>query len=201
MYRRRAFTILELLLVLAILVTLTAVALPQASVLLGDRRLVRSGEQVRVQMTRLRVDAMREGRVMMMQGMLEGNSLQIKPYYSLADSTEAMDQTGLQSGLLNGAEQATIAAPMAIDAEAAKTIELSEEIKITSVATVSAARAYEIEQMTMGDQSGGWSRPILFYPDGTTSTGAITISHETLGKVVVKIRGITGDATVSEVLP
>lgn len=144
---------------------------------------------------------MREGRVMMMQGMLEGNSLQIKPYYSLADSTEAMDQTGLQSGLLNGAEQATIAAPMAIDAEAAKTIELSEEIKITSVATVSAARAYEIEQMTMGDQSGGWSRPILFYPDGTTSTGAITISHETLGKVVVKIRGITGDATVSEVLP
>lgn len=200
MNRRSAFTLVELLLVLAVLVALASVALPQIGGLLGDRKVVRAGEQVRIQMTRLRIDAMRQGRVMMMQGMLDSNSIRIKPFYSLSDSTEANDQTGSQVGLLSGAQQATAVAP-AIDPDAeGRTIELPEEIKITGVATVSAARAYEIEQATLADQGGGWSRPILFYPDGTTSTAAVTVSHADLGKVVVKLRGITGDATVSEVL-
>ena len=53
----------------------------------------------------------------------------------------------------------------------------------------------------LADQSEGWSRPIMFYPDGSTSSAAVTLTHTTVGRVVVKIRGITGDVTVSEVLP
>ncbi len=58
----------------------------------------------------------------------------------------------------------------------------------------------EIEQLNQSNQGQGWSRPVLFYPDGSTSTAAITLIDETYGKVVVQIRGITGDVTVSEVL-
>ncbi len=200
LHRHPAFTLLELLLVLAVIAAVASLMIPQVGLLLGDRRLVRSGEQVRVEMTRLRVDAMRQGRVMMMQGMVEGNSLRIKPYYSLSDSTEAMDQTGSQSGLLTGAQQAVAVAPVeAADAE--KSVELAVDVVVESVATVSSTRALQIEQLTAGDQTSGWSRPILFYPDGTTSTGAITLAHPTMGHVVVKIRGITGDVTVSEALP
>jgi prepilin-type N-terminal cleavage/methylation domain-containing protein len=197
---RHAFTLLELLLVLAVLAAIASIVIPQTGILLGDRQVARSGEQVRIEMTRLRVDAMRQGRVMMMQGMLEGNTVRIKPYYSLADSTEALDQTGSQNALLSGASQATVAAPM-MDAEQEKTIELAENVTITAVATVSAARSFEIEQLAAADAGSGWSLPILFYPDGTTSTAAVTLSQESIGKVIVKIRGITGDATVSEVLP
>ena len=199
MNSRHAFTLLELLLVLAVLAAIASIVIPQSGVLLGDRQVARSGEQVRIEMTRLRVDAMRQGRVMMMQGMLEGNSVRIKPFYSLADSTEAIDQTGSQSALLSGAQQATVAAPM-MDVEQEKTIELAENVTIDAVATVSAARSFEIEQLAAAEGSG-WSQPILFYPDGTTSTAAMTLSQESIGKVIVKIRGITGDATVSEVLP
>jgi prepilin-type N-terminal cleavage/methylation domain-containing protein len=198
--RRSAFTLLELLLTLSVLAAIAAVAIPQIGLLLGDRRLVRAGDQLRVEMTRLRVDAMRQGRVMLIEGMVEGNTLRVKPFYSAADSTEALDQTGSQSALLTGATQG-IAVPVASDESAVKSIELPEDVIVASVGVVSAARGAEIEQLTLSDQGEGWSRPIMFYPDGSTSTAAITLTHETVGRVIVKIRGITGDVTVSEVLP
>ena len=69
-----------------------------------------------------------------------------------------------------------------------------------TIRVVSAVRAAEIEQATVNDQSEGWSRPVLFYPDGSTSTALIVLSNESIGRVVVKIRGITGDVEVSAVL-
>lgn len=197
---RPAFTLLELLLTLSVLAAITAVAIPQVGLLLGDRRLVRAGDQLRVEMTRLRVDAMRQGRVMMLEGMVEGQVLRVKPFFSATDSTEALDQTGSQSALLTGATQGVVV-PVDESETAEESIELPEDVTVSSVGVVSAARGAEIEQLTLSDQGEGWSRPILFYPDGSTSTAAVTLSHETVGRVIVKIRGITGDVTVSEVLP
>lgn len=201
MPRRFAFTLLELLLTLSVLAAIAAVAIPQVSVLLGDRRLVRAGDQLRVEMTRLRVDAMRKGRVMMLEAMIEGESFRLKPFYSIADSTEALDQTGSQSALLSGATQGVMTATVQPSEEEPETVELPEGVKVVSVGVAPAARAAEIEQLTLADQSEGWSRPILFYPDGSTSTAMITLSSETVGQIVVRVRGITGDVTVSEVLP
>jgi prepilin-type N-terminal cleavage/methylation domain-containing protein len=197
---RSAFTLLELLLTISVLAAIAAVAIPQVGILLGDRRVVRAGDQLRVEMTRLRVDAMRQGRVMMIEGMIEGNSFRVKPFFSIADSTEALDQTGSQAGLLTGATQGVVVAVIE-DESSEKSIELPEDVTVTSVGVVSAARASEIEQLTIAGQGQGWSRPILFYPDGSTSTASITLSHKSLGRVIVKIRGITGDVTVSGVLP
>ncbi|MEM8666574.1 MAG: prepilin-type N-terminal cleavage/methylation domain-containing protein [Planctomycetota bacterium] len=200
MSRRNAFTLLELLLTLALLAAIAAITLPQVGMLLGDRRLVRAGDQLRAEMTRLRVDAMRQGRVMMLDGMIEGNQVRIKPFYSVADSTEAIDQTGSQQALLTGATQGVVTGVQVNPEETTETIDLPEGIMVQGVAVVSAARAMEIEQLNLANQGQGWSRPILFYPDGSTSTAAITLIDETYGKVVIRIRGITGDVTLSEVL-
>lgn len=198
--RRTAFTLLELLLTLAVLAALTAVSIPQVGLLMGDRRLVRAGDLLRVEMTRLRVDAMREGRVMMLEAMVEGNSIRIKPFYSTTDATEALDQTGSQAGMLTGATQGVVTAVVQ-EPGVEETIELPEDVVVGGVAVVSAARAMEIEQLSISNQTEGWGRPILFYPDGSTSTAVVILSNPTLGKVIVKLRGITGDVTVSEVLP
>ena len=194
---RRAFTLLELLLAMAVLAALAAVVIPQFGFLLGDRRLVRGAEQVGVKMADLRLEAMTSGRVMMMEAMLEENSVRIRPYFSLADSTEALDQTGSQSALLNGADQA-IGIVIDQDEEATESLDLPEGIIVKSVAVVSAARAYEIEQATQGDQASGWSQPVLFYPDGTTSTAAVVLALPTNGQIIVKLRGITGDVRIGE---
>ena len=200
MERRSAFTLLELLLTLAVLAALTSVAIPQIGLLAGDRRLVRGGDLLRVEMTRLRVDAMRQGRVLMLEGLIEGNQFRSRPFNSATDATEAFDQTGSQSGLLNGATQGVVAV-VEQDPESEDLIELPQDIAVESVGVVSAARSMEIEQLTESDRAEGWSRPVLFYPDGSTSTSVITLSNPDLGRVVIRLRGITGDVTVSEVVP
>jgi type II secretory pathway pseudopilin PulG len=86
------------------------------------------------------------------------------------------------------------------DSEAEELIELPEDILVEQVGVVSAARSMEVEQLNEANQSQGWSRPILFYPDGTTSTAIVTLYNPQLGRVVVSLRGITGDVTISEVL-
>jgi Tfp pilus assembly protein FimT len=194
-----AFTLLELLLTLAVLAAITAVSIPHLGSLLSDRRLARAGDQVQAEMARLRVDAMRQGRVMMLEAMSGGSSIRIKPFQSVADATEAIDQTGSQSALLSGATQGSMTTTAADQSE--RLIELPAEVAVESVSVVSAARAAEIEQSSLADQTAGWSRPILFYPDGSTSTAAVVIQHPSVGRLTVKLRGITGEATVGEVMP
>ena len=188
---------LELLLAIAILAAISAVVIPQIGWVLGDRRLVRAADQMRIEMIQLRVDAMRGGRIMMIEGMLETGNLRVRPYQSLTDSVEALDQTGSQSSLLTGADQATFTT-MATDQVKEELIELPEDIVVQAVAVVSAARAMEIEQQALSD-SAGYGQPILFYPDGTTSTAAIALAHPVHGKITVRLRGITGDVTVGQV--
>ena len=178
---------------------IAAVAIPQVGTLLGDRRIVRAADQLRIEMTGLRVKAMRGGRVMMLQCMLDEGQFKMRPYFSLADATEAIDQTGSQSTLLNSADQASVAIIAPAEGEEEELIDLPEDVKIPTVAVVSAARASEIEQQILGEQADGWSQPILFYTNGTTSTAAITLTHATHGRMTVKLRGITGDVTIGEV--
>lgn len=194
---RNAFTLLELLLAIAVLAAVAAVVIPQIGWVLGDRRLVRAADQMRIEMIQLRVDAMRSGRIMMIEGMLETGNLRIRPYQSLTDSVEALDQTGSQSSLLTGADQATFTT-MATDEVTEELIELPENIVVQAVAVVSAARAMEIEQQALSESSE-YGQPILFYPDGTTSTAAIALAHPIQGRITIKLRGITGDVTIGEV--
>lgn len=194
------FTLLELLLVVSVLAVLASLTLPQIAWLLGDRKVVRSANQVREEFMRARINAMREGRVMMMDAILESNQLRVRPYFSAADSVNALDQTGTQSALLNGADQGNVTAVIADEADT-QTVELAGEVIVQAVSVVSAARAAEIEQMNMSQQSSGYSQPILFYPDGTTSTAAVTVSDAKYGKVTIKMRGITGEVTVGSMEP
>lgn len=198
-FPRAAFTLLELLLTLSVLAAIASVVIPQIGLLMGDRELVRAGDQLRVEMTRLRVDAMREGRVMMLEAMLDGNQVRTRPYFSAADATESLDQTGSQSALLSGADQGNVIA-IEVDENAQTIIDLPEDVLVGSVGVVAAMRASQIEQASLANQGEGWSRPILFYPDGSTSTAMVEISSPGIGRVRVKLRGITGDVEVTEVL-
>ena len=116
----------------------------------------------------------------------------------IADSTEAFDQLGSQSALASGAQQAQISfdAPDAAETEA-EIIELPEGTTVETIAVVGSARALSIQEELL-TQGAGLMQPILFYPDGTTSTAAVVLVHPEHGKITVKLRGLTGDVSVGQ---
>ena len=185
---------------MAIAAAIGAIVIPQVDWLLGDRRLVRAADQMRVEMTQLRIEAMREGRIMMIEASQEEEGkIQKRAYFSMADSIEAFDQIGSQSALASGAEQAqAVFTPPDAEQSEPELIELPEGVGVEMIAVVAAARAMAIQQEELGQANADANSPVLFYPDGTTSTAAIVLVHPEHGKITVKLRGMTGDVTVGQ---
>ncbi len=200
-----AFTLIELLLTLAILVSIAAMIVPAFGFLLNDRRLARAGDQVRVEMMQARLQAMRTGRTQMMQVRVGSDEARVKPWFDLNDMTEATDQTGASSALLTGGN-ATAAAIQTPAPEQGggdpnvRMIELPPAVMVGAAQVQSSQRSYLIDTQSLGESAEGWSQPILFYPDGTTSTAAVTFTEAEAGRVIVLLRGLTGEVTVSDVL-
>ncbi len=199
--RPGGFTIVELLLALAILVTLAAMVIPSFTGLLADRRVLRAGDQMRVEFMQARLSAMRSGRTYMVQLSTETHQLRIRPWVDASDMTEALDQTGGSAALLTGGN-AMVASMQDVDVTSkAREVDLPEGVAITSLNVQSSQRSFMIESQVQAEAAIGWGQPILFYPDGTTSTAAVTVTSEGVGQVIILLRGLTGEATVTDVLP
>jgi len=197
---KSAFTLVELLLTLAILVSIAAMIVPTFGVLLSDRRLARAGDQLRVEMMQTRLLAMRTGRTQIMQLKVGTTEARVKPYFDMADMTEAVDQTGNSSALLTGGTASPAGFQTTGTEEVTRNIELPENVLIADAKVESTQRSFRIDTQALSETAEGWSQPILFYPDGTTSTAGITFTQAEAGRVVVVIRGLTGEVIVSDVL-
>jgi prepilin-type N-terminal cleavage/methylation domain-containing protein len=196
----RGFTIVELLLTLAILVTLAAMIVPAFGNLLADRQIARAGDQLRVEMMHARLSAMRSGRTYLLQMRLGSNEIRIRPWVDMNDMTESLDQTGGSSALLMGGTVMG-GAMQNVDVEQdTRQVELPEVVTVSDVRVASSPRSYMIEMQTQGESGDGWSQPILFYPDGSTSMAAATIDSEGVGRVIVTLRSLTGEVSVTDVL-
>ncbi|MCM2371640.1 pilus assembly FimT family protein [Aporhodopirellula aestuarii] len=213
------FTLLELLLAMSIFAAAAALVIPIAAGLLGDRELVRAGDQLRGELTRLRVHAIREGRVMMLQSNSDSGELHVVPMYSAGDANMSTDSTGTMSSLLSGADQVMgTVAPTGDLTEEGWTIELPEGVVVRGVVTspvggASAIEAADLNSTAMaspsatgGNTVGGTMSPVYFYPTGQTSNAIITLGNQDDGigddagslanAVRVQIRGLTGDVTL-----
>ncbi len=204
---RRGFTLIELLLALAVLVALAAIIIPSFQGLLSNRRLARGGDIVRIEMLKARLAAMRSGRTQMLRFQLGAGTLSVRPWRSAADMTEAADMTGTGSALLQGGTPLPAAGIAATGQEEAQQIELPEGIVVAAARVESTTRSLAIETQTSSEQAAGWSQPLLFYADGTTSTAAVTVrdpapQDQQVGpQVIVMLRGLTGEPTLTEVQP
>ncbi|MBB3204710.1 prepilin-type N-terminal cleavage/methylation domain-containing protein [Rhodopirellula rubra] len=217
--RRRptpGFTLLELLLAMSIFAAAAALVIPIAAGMLGDRELVRSGDQLRGELTRLRVHAIREGRVMMLQSNPESGELHVVPMFTAGDSTESTDSTGTMSSLLTGADQVMgTATPTGDPTAEGWTIELPEGIVVRSVVTSPLGGTSSIEAADLnatavtasgGNTTLGSLPTVYFYPTGQTSNAIITLGNAgdeapegvdmTAIAVRVQVRGLTGDVTL-----
>jgi prepilin-type N-terminal cleavage/methylation domain-containing protein len=196
----QGFTLVELLLTLAILVSIVAMIVPTFGILLSDRRLARAGDQLRVEFMQTRLLAMRTGRTQIMQLRVGTAEARVKPFFDMNDLTEAVDQTGSSSALLTGGTASPAAFQATSGEEVTRQIELPPDVIIGDAKVESTQRSYMIDTQALSETAEGWSQPILFYPDGTTSTAGVTFTQAEAGRIVVVLRGLTGEVTVSDVL-
>jgi prepilin-type N-terminal cleavage/methylation domain-containing protein len=186
----RGVTLLEVLLVLALLVVLAATAWPSLGPAFGGYELRKSADQVRVQWNRARVRAMSTGQTVLF-------------HYSL-DTSRCWLQTEPEPEYLPGGSEALSVDEMqAADAETIAPQDvtlLPERITFTEGEILDSDDADLASEIVLEPVAAGEeTEPVVFYPDGTASSARIVLSNEQGRSIEVSLRGLTGVSTVSDV--
>jgi len=184
---RRGYTLLELLLVLAIIVIAAAAVAPSLRGTMRHAAVKSAASTVRAELTRAHVMAMRTGRIHMFQYELGGTKYKLEPYISADDALESKD-----------GNTASVSTPT--HGHQLKEPTLPEGTKFVAGDAAMESRAQRIEDdvMSMGGSGAMWSRPILFYPDGSSSDAFIVVGNDFNSGIRVDLRGLTAAAKMGQ---
>jgi prepilin-type N-terminal cleavage/methylation domain-containing protein len=190
---RRAFTLLEVMLTLCLLVIVAALAWPALDKPFAGMRLRKAADQIRAAWAGARVEAMNCGETYLFQYAVDEGRFRIEP--ASTASTQQNSAFGLAS---------TETAPgFNSTGELRKRIEDSLPEGVTFVGGEVAADTRTAMLASQTGQSGlaeaNWSDPILFHPDGTTSTARLVLKNENDRYIELRLRGLTGVVNVGEV--
>jgi prepilin-type N-terminal cleavage/methylation domain-containing protein len=191
--RRNAFTLLEMLLVLAIIVAIAALAAPSLRGIIQSARLRAAADTVRTEWTRAHVKAMKTGRIQVFRYELGGVKYAVQPWIAGDDALESSAPATAGFGVADETQDS---------ANAGEGHELPEGTLFVAGDAAVESRSVAIEQTAMDATQfeSEWSRPILFYPDGTTSDAFVVVANENKVGIKIELRGMTGTATLGDVM-
>lgn len=213
MPRRAALTLIEIVVVMAILVAIAALATPALLGVLKGQQLRSAAETLRIDWMRAHNTAMKTGRMQVFRYQVGGNQYKIAPWVAEDDALEAASQPVAVNGFAPPPGSVMSGGG---DASAAKTDENGEPLepgvtsrKLPEGTTFMAGDAKAdtrsiriidaFQQANRNDAE--WSRPILFYPDGTCSDAVVFLAGPRDESVQIDLRGMTGSATISDSMP
>jgi prepilin-type N-terminal cleavage/methylation domain-containing protein len=188
---RQAYTLLELLLVLAVLVVLAATAMPALRGVMRDWELQSAADTVRTEWTRAHVKAMKSGRIQVFRYELGGRKYTIQPFIAGDDALESSSTGADAFGIESAGEES----------DAGLERELPEGTSFAAGDALAESRSLSIEQEALNQTrfQSEWSRPILFYPDGSASDAFVVVGSEREVGLRVDLRGMTATASVGEI--
>ena len=186
---RRGYTLVEILLVTAIIVIVAAIAAPSFRGTMRHMSLQSAANEVRAELTRAHVLAMKTGRTQVFQYEVGGDKYKIEKW---AAGDEELEGTG--------GETAPVPPPQTTSAEGLLPGErkLPEGTKFVMGDSAMETRSQRIEEevMSMGGSGANWSRPILFFPDGSSVDAFVVVGNEFDRGIRVELRGMTGAVKV-----
>ncbi|WP_417847405.1 pilus assembly FimT family protein [Thalassoglobus sp.] len=195
--RRSAFTVLELILVLAVIVAIAGISWPRMSGFLKRESVMGNVEQVRQVLDHARVQAVEDGITYQFRFEPNGRKYVLLPY----DLQVHADEQASASQTLQGAGAGSI--------KLAMTHELSEDCQFYMPTTLISDQPMILERLPEAwlkmVQNGvqhrdvSWSAPILFFADGSATTGAVTVVDEDKRYITVSVRGLTGAVVTSRI--
>lgn len=190
--RLRGFSLLELLVVLTLLVILLSLAAPSIMAPLRGQRLKNAADTICAEFAKARVEAMESGRVRMFRFQRDTGNYMVEPWLRANDTLENNlvgegDRVVGNSLITQSAEAMTRPGTLAEGV-----VFMGEQVEVDM-------RSYETTDGQSAEGQAGYSRPILFYPDGTTSDAMVVMKSEDGSMTMVKLRGLTGVAKIGEV--
>ena len=221
---RHAFTLLEMMLVLGLLVMVGALAWPSLQRAYDGIRLKKTAEQVMAAFGHARVQAMSTG---------VAQAFRFQPgtgqytLMAMADDSGGVDSdaSGAASAMAGstartsapssdstsssaGASAANSSDPNSPSASGGSSSSSSGScgyqlndgfVFVKGDRTADARSALTESQLPSDSSSSDAAPPVLFYPDGTASEAVVTISDKTGRSIPVSLRGLTGVARMGEV--
>lgn len=216
---RHGWTLMELLLVLAILVIIAGLSLPALLPAFESQRLARSADQIRAVWGRTRVAAMKSGQIHLFRFTPGGREYMVDVWYGELDEATAPGVPGFgdspagamapaSAGAVGpgGVAGAGSATQQVYSRDIGKPQQLPEDIVFVDAQVQDDTRALKVAMEFGASQNQAsptgqtWSRPILFYPDGTTSDAQIFITNPRDRYVMIELRGLTGISQASDLL-
>ena len=208
---RQGFTLLELMLVLAILALMAGLAIPTLDSMITSRRLIQSIERLQNELLEARVTAMKTGQAQVFRATIQGSGYSITPWLSGNESQDAsagatvMTQGGvIQTERTNSGQVAT----SGVDTSGSGK-NLDTDVLFMGVETlVDARNALELQKAGEVVPTGGAtttagsiSTPLLLYPDGSTTTAQIILADTRGRRMAIQLRGVTGRSTSLRLSP
>ena len=200
--RRSAFTLLELMLVLAIIVAIGAIAIPSFTGVFDRQRLQASAEKIRLELDRARLEAMRTGQAQMFECIPGAGQYSVHPLSQQTDIVNAGEGATVMTAAGTVAE--TTADGMLSAASATslsgEVKQLEDKVSFVSCIVATDSRSYNLAQQTMttaGQVSlTNVGQVIIFYPDGSTSNAEVRVQNSRGEVRAVRLRGLTGHSKV-----
>ncbi len=187
---RRAFTLVEVLLTMALLVIISGVAWISLQRPLARQRLLSAADAVRTQWCQARVDAMKSGHTYAFRYLVHGDR------YHLGAQEDPQVDFSVVAQALSPDEEALGDDPLPPPVD--KTLPQGVRFLPADGGGDLAAMGDDPETESAGEGSD-WSDPIYFFADGSTSDARLLLAADRHSAMRLLLRGITGSVTVDNV--
>ncbi len=192
---RHGFTLMELLLVLALLTVLTGIAWPLISRAYVNIKLRNAAEQIQAAWGKARVQAISTGLPHVFRFEMQAGDYSVVPWQD--------ENADLEAAMPISAKSFDVAIPSATTtySGAATTTgpKLPENMIFSKLDRGSDSRTMAADAQLSSAGITATSPPVVFYPDGTSSDAVLTITNRTGRYITVNVRGLTGVTRVGEI--
>ena len=188
---RRAFTLVEVLLVLALLVIISGISWVALQGPLARQRLRSAADAVRTEWCQARVDAMKSGHTYAFRYRVRGDRYHLGPQ---GDQAAADSSAAAPAAAPDDEELGDDPPPPPVDKKLPRGIRF-----LPSEGGSDLAAMGDAPQSGAAEGGDAWSDPIYFYADGSTSDARLLLAADRHAALRLMLRGVTGTVTVDDV--
>ena len=188
---RQGMTLLELILVLAVLVAIAGFSWPILRGAFGGSRLRSAADDVRSAWGKAHIAAMSSGHAYLFRCQPQSGAYIVQSWTGAAADADAETE----------ASAAGVDPFVQCDADGHAIVHsLPDDVIFHSGETLADSRAQKVVDSDDGSHSGGgdWAPPILFYPNGETSDAQVQLMHKNGRILTLELRGLNGTSRVVE---